>query len=48
MSSEEVSTEDSVDSLSEVSPLDDDFAKMHCEYASSNKEVTDNEVDLNI
>ena len=48
MSSEEVSTEDSVDSLSEVSSLDDDFAKMHFESASSDEEVTDNEVDSNV
>ena len=46
--SSEVSTEDSVDSLSEVSSLDDDFAKMHFESASSDEEVTDNEVDSNV
>ena len=48
MSSEEVSREDSVDSLSEVSSLDDDFAKMHFESASSDEEVTDNKVDSNV
>ena len=48
MSSQEVSTEDSVDSLSEVSSLDDDFAKMHFTSASSDEEVTDNEVDSNV
>ena len=48
MSSQEVSTEDSVDSLSEVNSLDDDFAKMHFESASSDEEVTDNEVESNV
>ena len=48
MSSEEVSTEDSVNSLSELSSLDDDFAKMHFESASSGEEVTVNEVDSNV
>jgi hypothetical protein len=44
MSSEEVSTEDSVDSLSEVSSLGDDFVRMQFESASSDEEVTDDEV----
>ena len=48
MSSEEASTEDSVDSVSEVSSLDDDFAEMHLESASSDEEVTDDEVDSNV
>jgi len=47
MSSEEANTEDSVDSLSEASSLDDDFAGMHFESASSDEEVTDDEVDSN-
>ena len=48
MPSEEVITEDSVDSLSELSSLDDEFAKMHFKSASSDEEVTDNEVDSNV
>ncbi|CAF1340376.1 unnamed protein product [Adineta steineri] len=48
MSSEEASTEDSPDSLSEVRVLDDDFARMHFESASSDEEVTDDEVDSNV
>ncbi|CAF4294064.1 unnamed protein product [Adineta steineri] len=48
MSSEEASTEDSLDSLSEVSSLEDDFARMHFESASSDEEVTDDEVDSNV
>ena len=48
MSSEEASTGDSIDSLSEVSSLDDDFAKMHFESTSSDEEVTDDEVDSNV
>ena len=48
MSSEEVSREDSVDSLSEVSSLDDDFAKMHFESVSSDEEVADNKVGSNV
>ena len=43
MPSEEASTGDSVDSLSEVSSLDDDFAKMHFESTSSDEEDTDDE-----
>ena len=39
MSSEEASAGDSVDSLSEVSSLDDDFAKIHFESTSSDEEV---------
>ena len=38
---------ESVDSLSEVSSLDDDFTRMHLESASSDEEVTDDEVDSN-
>ncbi|CAF3163803.1 unnamed protein product, partial [Rotaria sp. Silwood2] len=48
MSSEEARTEDSVDSLSEVNSLDDDFAEMHLESASSDEEVTDDEMDSNV
>ncbi|CAF4294197.1 unnamed protein product [Adineta steineri] len=48
MSSEEASTEYSLDSFSEVSSLDDDFARMHFESASSDKGVTDDEVDSNV
>ena len=48
MSSEEVSREDSVHSLSEVSSLDDDFSKMYFESVSSDEEVTDNKVDSNV
>ena len=48
MSSEEVSREDCVDSFSEVSFLDDDFAKVYFESASSDEEVTDNEMDSNV
>jgi hypothetical protein len=48
MSSEEASTEDSVESLSEVSSFDDDFTRMHLESASSDEEVTDDEVDSNV
>ncbi len=48
MSSEEVSTVDSADSLTEVSSLDDDFARMHFESASSDEEVTDDEMDSNV
>ena len=48
MSSEEVNTEDSVDSLSEVSSLDDAFVRMHFESASSGEEIIDNEMDSNV
>ncbi|CAF4673390.1 unnamed protein product [Rotaria sp. Silwood1] len=44
----EARTEDSVDSLSEVSSLDDDFAGMHLESTSSDEEVTDNEMNSNV
>ncbi|CAF4239643.1 unnamed protein product, partial [Adineta steineri] len=40
--------EDSLDSLSEVSSLDNDFARMHFESVSSHEEVTDDEVDSNV
>jgi hypothetical protein len=39
-------TEDSVNSLSQVSSLDDDFDTMQLESGSSNEEVTDDDVDL--
>ena len=48
MSSEEASTEDNFDSLCEVSSLDDDFARIHFESASSDEDVTDDEVDSNV
>ena len=48
MSSEKVSTEDSVDLLSEVSSFDDDFARMHFESASSDEEVTNNQVNSSV
>ena len=48
MSSEEVSTEDNFDLLSEVSSLDDDFSRIHFESASSNEDVTDDEVNSNV
>ena len=41
MSSEETSTEDSVDSLSEVSSLDHDFDRMYFESPSSEEEIPD-------
>jgi hypothetical protein len=48
MSSEETSTEDSIDSLSEVSSLNDDFVRVHIESTSSDEEITDDEVDSNV
>ena len=42
MSSEETDTENSENSLSDVSSLDDDFARMQFE-SSSSKEVTEND-----
>ena len=48
MSSEEASTQDSVDLLSEVSSLDNDSDRMYFESASSDEEIPDDEGDLNI
>ena len=48
MSSEEASTKDIVDSLSEVSSLDNDFDRMHFEPASFDEKVTNNGVNLNV
>ena len=48
MSSEEASKEDSVCSLGEMSSFDDDFAWMHFESASSDEDVTDDEVDSSV
>ena len=45
MSFEEIDTEDSASSLSEVSSLNDDFDTMHLESGSSDEEVTDDDVD---
>ncbi len=47
MSSEETDTEDSGHLLSDVSSLDDDFARMQFE-SSSYEEVTDDTVDLQV
>ncbi len=44
MSVEETNIEESSSSLSEVSSLDDDFDRMHFESASSDDEITDDEV----
>ena len=41
-------SEDSVDLLSEVSSLDNDFDRMHFESASSDKEIPDDEMDSNV
>ncbi len=46
MSFEEIDTEDSASSLSEVSSLNDDFDTMHLESDSSHEEVTDDDVDF--
>jgi len=48
MSSEEIDTDDSVESLSEVSSLDDDFAALHFDSGSSDEEVNDIDVDSNM
>jgi hypothetical protein len=48
MSFEEIDTEESATSLSEVSSLDDDFDGMHLESRSSDEEMTDDEVDSNV
>ena len=47
-SSEEASTEDSVDSLDEVVSLDNDFDRMHFESESFDEEIPDDEMDSNI
>ncbi len=47
MSFEEIDTEDSASSLSEVSSLNDDFDTMHLESGSSDGEVTDDDMDSN-
>ena len=44
MSFEDIDTEDSVNSLSEVSSLDDDFDTMHLESDSSDNEVSDDDM----
>jgi Tfp pilus assembly protein FimV len=44
MSSEETDTENSGNSLSDVSSLDDDFARMQFESPSSEEEVTDDDL----
>ncbi len=46
MSFEKTHKEDSANSLSQVSSLDDDFDTMQLESGSSNQEVTDDDVDL--
>src|SRR5947209_27203 len=48
MLTEKASTEDRIDSLSVVSSLDDDFAGMHLESASSDAQIMDDEVDSNV
>ena len=45
---EETDTEDSGNSLSDVSALDDDFARMQFESSSSEEEVTDDGMDLQV
>ena len=48
MSSEEAITGDSVDALSEVSSLDNDFDRTHFDFTSSDEEIPDDEVDSNV
>jgi hypothetical protein len=48
MSFEEIDTEESATSLREVSSLDDDFDGMHLESGSSDKEMTDDEMDSKV
>ncbi|CAF1601898.1 unnamed protein product [Didymodactylos carnosus] len=48
MSFEETDSEESINSRSEVSSLDDDFDSIHLESESSDEEVTDDEVDSNV
>ena len=47
MSSEEIDTQESTSSLSEVSSLDDDLDNMHLESGSSVEEMSDDEMDSN-
>ena len=47
MSFEEIDTEESTSSLSEVSSLDDDLDRMRLESESSVEEMWDDEMDLN-
>ncbi len=47
MSSEAI-TDDSADSLSRVSSLDNDLATTHFASASSDEEVTDDEIDSHV
>jgi hypothetical protein len=47
MSFEEIDTEDSASSLSEVSSLNDDFDTMYLESGSSDGEVTGDDMDSN-
>ena len=48
MSFEEIDTEESGSSLSELSFLDDDLDRMHLESGSSGEEMSDDEVDSNV
>ena len=48
MSFEETDTEESASSLSELSFLDDDMDRMHLESGSSDKEMSDDEVDSDV
>ncbi len=48
MSSEETDIENSGNSLSDASSLDDDFARMQFESSSSDEEVTDDETDSHV
>jgi hypothetical protein len=45
---EETDTRDSSNLLSDASVLNDDFARMRFESASSKKEVTNDDVDLQV
>ena len=47
MSFEEIDTEESTSSLSEVSSLDDDLDSMRLESGSSVEEMSDDEMDSN-
>ena len=47
MSFEEIDTEESTSSLSEVNSLDDDFDSMRLESGSSVEEMSDDEMDSN-
>ncbi len=48
MSFEEIDTEESTNSLSEESSLDDDLDSMHLESGSSDEEITDVVMDSNV